>query len=65
MVALKANQRSCGRPGLFDVVQTLNRSGIGNDNLMQTEIVNAIDQGPTIVNYFGHGSVTVWTEPAC
>jgi hypothetical protein len=42
-------------------VQTLSRSSIGNDNLMQTEIVDAIDQGPTIVNYFGHGSVTVWT----
>jgi len=42
-------------------VQSLNRSAIGNDNAMQTQIVNAIDQGPTIVNYFGHGSVTVWT----
>jgi len=42
-------------------VQTLNRSAIGNDNLMQTEIVDAINQGPAIVNYFGHGSVTVWT----
>jgi hypothetical protein len=42
-------------------VQMLNRSAIGNDNLMQTQIVDAIDQGPTIVNYFGHGSVTVWT----
>jgi Peptidase family C25 len=42
-------------------VQTLNRSAIGNDNLMRTQIVDAIDQGPTIVNYFGHGSVTVWT----
>jgi hypothetical protein len=42
-------------------VQALNRSTIGNDNLMRTQIVDAIDQGPTIVNYFGHGSVTVWT----
>ena len=42
-------------------VQTLNRSAIGNDNLMRTQIVDAIDQGPAIVNYFGHGSVTVWT----
>ncbi len=42
-------------------VQTLNRSAIGNDSLMQTQIVDAIDQGPAIVNYFGHGSVTVWT----
>jgi hypothetical protein len=42
-------------------VQTLNRSAIGNDDTMRTEIVDAIDQGPTIVNYFGHGSVGVWT----
>jgi hypothetical protein len=42
-------------------VQTLSRSAIGNDNIMRTQIVDAIDQGPTIVNYFGHGSVTVWT----
>jgi hypothetical protein len=42
-------------------VQTLSRSAVNNDSLMQTEIVNAIDQGPQIVNYFGHGSVTVWT----
>jgi hypothetical protein len=42
-------------------VQTLNRSAIGNDDTMRTEIVDAIDAGPTIVNYFGHGSVGVWT----
>jgi len=42
-------------------VQTLNRSAINNDVLMEMEIVNAINQGPLIVNYLGHGSVTVWT----
>ena len=42
-------------------VQTLSRSAIGNDSLMRSQVVEAIDQGPTIVNYFGHGSVTVWT----
>ena len=42
-------------------VQTLNRSAIGNDDSMRTQIVNAIDAGPAIVNYFGHGSVGVWT----
>jgi len=42
-------------------VQNLSRSAIGNDSIMRTQIVDAIDQGPTIVNYFGHGSVTVWT----
>jgi len=43
-------------------VQTLNRSAIGNDDTMRTDIVNALDQGPTIVNYFGHGSNGVWTS---
>jgi Peptidase family C25 len=42
-------------------VQTLNRSAINDDALMQSEIVNSINQGPLIVNYVGHGSVTVWT----
>jgi len=42
-------------------VQTLQRSVINNDDAMRTQIVNAIDQGPAIVNYFGHGSVGVWT----
>lgn len=42
-------------------VQTLNRSAIGNDSMMRSQVLDAIDQGPTIVNYFGHGSVTVWT----
>ena len=42
-------------------VQTLNRSAINDDVLMQSEIVNSINQGPLIVNYVGHGSVTVWT----
>jgi len=42
-------------------VQTLSRSAIGDDDAMRTQIVNAIDQGPAIVNYFGHGSVGVWT----
>jgi hypothetical protein len=42
-------------------VQTLSRSAINNDSQMQTQIVNSIDQGPQIVNYFGHGSVNVWT----
>jgi hypothetical protein len=42
-------------------VQTINRSEVGNDNLMRGQIVNALDQGPLIVNYYGHGSVTVWT----
>jgi hypothetical protein len=42
-------------------VQTLNRSAINDDVQMRAEIVNSINQGPLIVNYFGHGSVTIWT----
>lgn len=42
-------------------VQTLSRSVIGNDSAMHTQIVDALNQGPTIVNYFGHGSIGVWT----
>jgi hypothetical protein len=42
-------------------VQTINRSEVGSDDVMRGQIVNGIDSGPLLVNYFGHGSVTVWT----
>src|SRR6185503_17223492 len=42
-------------------VQTINRSAVGSDDVMRGQIVNGIDAGPMIVNYYGHGSVTVWT----
>ena len=42
-------------------VQTINRADVGNDDLMRGQIVNALNQGPMIVNYYGHGSVGVWT----
>jgi hypothetical protein len=42
-------------------VQTINRSVVGSDDVMRGQIINSLDQGPMIVNYFGHGSVTVWT----
>jgi Peptidase family C25 len=42
-------------------IQTINRAEVGNDGLMRGEIVNALNQGPMIVNYYGHGSVGVWT----
>lgn len=42
-------------------VQTINRSDVGNDDLMRGQIVDALNQGPMIVNYYGHGSVGVWT----
>ena len=45
-------------------VQTINRSQVGNDDLMRGQIVNALNQGPMIVNYYGHGSVGVWTGEA-
>jgi hypothetical protein len=43
-------------------VQTINRAEIGNDDLMRGQIVDALNQGPMIVNYYGHGSVSVWTS---
>jgi hypothetical protein len=42
-------------------VQTLSRSVINDDSSMRTQIVNAINDGPAIVNYFGHGSVGIWS----
>ena len=42
-------------------VQTINRSEVGNDDLMRGQIVSALNAGPMLVNYYGHGSVSVWT----
>jgi hypothetical protein len=42
-------------------VQAINRLAVGSDDVMRGQIINSLDQGPMIVNYFGHGSVTVWT----
>ncbi|HXL79339.1 MAG TPA: C25 family cysteine peptidase [Pyrinomonadaceae bacterium] len=41
--------------------QSLNRAAIGNDDLMRGQLVDALNQGPMIVNFYGHGSVSVWT----
>ncbi len=41
--------------------QSLNRADIGNDDLMRGQLVDALNQGPMIVNFYGHGSVSVWT----
>ena len=41
--------------------QSLNRADIGNDDLMRGQLVDALNQGPLIVNFYGHGSVRVWT----
>lgn len=40
--------------------QVINRSS-GSDSATHTEIINAINQGPKLVNYLGHGSNGVWT----
>jgi hypothetical protein len=42
-------------------VEAINRSEVGSDDVMKGEIVDALNQGPMIVNYYGHGSVRVWT----
>ncbi len=42
-------------------VQSINRSQVGNDDLMRGQVVDALNAGPTLVNYYGHGSVGVWT----
>jgi hypothetical protein len=42
-------------------VQTINRSS-SDDTTIHNQIVNGINQGPRITNYFGHGSNGVWTS---
>ena len=42
-------------------VETINRTEVANDDVMRGLIVDALDEGPMIVNYYGHGSVRVWT----
>jgi hypothetical protein len=42
-------------------VQTINRAEVGNDDVTRALIVDDLNQGPMIVNYYGHGSVRVWT----
>jgi hypothetical protein len=42
-------------------LQDLNRDQIADDSAMRSQIINALDDGPLLVNYYGHGSVTVWT----
>jgi len=41
--------------------QSLDRATIGNDDLMRGQLLEALNQGPMIVNFYGHGSVGVWT----
>jgi len=55
-----SNQTSALLPPTI-AVETINRSAIGNDDMVRTQIVESINEGPVIVNYYGHGSVQVWT----
>ncbi|HWC77982.1 MAG TPA: C25 family cysteine peptidase, partial [Blastocatellia bacterium] len=41
-------------------VQTINRSS-GSDPQVRAQILAALNGGPRLVNFTGHGSVTVWT----
>jgi hypothetical protein len=43
-------------------VQTISRAAAVSDVQARSQIITAIDNGPDIVNYFGHGSVDVWTS---
>jgi Peptidase family C25 len=40
--------------------QVINR-GNQATNTVRSQIINGINQGPLVVNYFGHGSVGLWT----
>jgi len=42
-------------------VQTIDRAHVNADDVMSSQIINAINAGPMLVNYYGHGSVDVWT----
>jgi hypothetical protein len=42
-------------------VETINRSALGSDDVMRGHILDALNEGPMMVNYYGHGSVRVWT----
>ncbi|HKP45428.1 MAG TPA: C25 family cysteine peptidase, partial [Pyrinomonadaceae bacterium] len=41
--------------------QSIDRSQLGNDDLMRGQVLDALNAGPMIVNFYGHGSVRVWT----
>jgi hypothetical protein len=42
-------------------VQIINRSS-ADDATTHTQIINTLNQGPKVANYFGHGSNGVWTS---
>jgi len=42
-------------------VLAINRAFIGNDDIARNQIIDALNHGPMLVNYYGHGSVGEWT----
>lgn len=42
-------------------INTISRASSNDDAALRSQIINAINQGPLMVNYLGHGSVEVWT----
>src|SRR5207253_31541 len=42
-------------------VQTVNRADGPTDTDVHSRIIANINQGPAIVNFYGHGSVDIWT----
>jgi len=46
-------------PAAMSIIN-INRTD-GSDDITRTQIVNSLNQGPLVANYFGHGSVSVWT----
>jgi peptidase C25-like protein len=43
-------------------VNTVYRNEGPTDAAVRSRLLAALDQGPTIVNFFGHGATNIWTE---
>ena len=43
-------------------VSTVYRNEGPTDAAVRSRLLAALNQGPTIVNFFGHGATTIWTE---
>ncbi len=42
------------------MVQKISRGDFGTDGEARNALIGSINQGPLLVNYFGHGSVELW-----
>ena len=64
LVADQGFEGTSGQAGALlpsGITQTpIYRSAYGNDDLASQALLLALDQGPLLVNYFGHGSVGIW-----